>query len=189
MNTSTFKSLSIALSLLSCTPQFCKPAPQETQESPAHYSLMQELGIAYLTAFGLTLTHELGHALMANIINGTPLRIVVGRQLDSDSVVMGHPGISICGLNPFVGFCAYWRADTPYKTIAIAAAGPLAGLLAGFYAYKWVRKKMPHCDLMKFVLMHDFYLNLLQFTPHYTDGMKIAESINTLLDGQSTYTV
>lgn len=183
MNNSLLKTMIISLSLASTT-SFCKQKKAESaQEQEIDYSILEDLGLAYATAWVPTLAHELGHAITAYIINGSPLRIVLGRSSRStppDYVFC--EGITLEGLDPRFGVCRHWGERNLYRDIAISAAGPIAGALTSLSLMKILRKYFPHLEKTLVVAHFNLLYHAGQLTQDGgTDGAKIAKALAAIM--------
>ncbi len=114
----------------------------------------KDLAIAYTLSFGLTLIHELGHALTAKFFYGKPIDITLGTHALQKSKFP----IKFAGFNPFIGFalCDSRVKYHPLKQATISLAGPLSGTTASFAAIKFLRPYKTNLPMTNCVAIMSF---------------------------------
>jgi len=109
-----------------------------------------DIATAVCLSMGLTLMHELGHAVTAKIAYGAPIDITLGTTEPNNGTILAQiGGLKIKGLNPWGGntlstdLSPAFRMQNPLKESAIMIAGPLSGALSSYTALKFIQKYCP----------------------------------------------
>lgn len=117
-------------------------SPRNLLSSFIYGNGLKDSALMYTFAMGGLIAHELGHALVAKTLWGSPIDITLGAQPDEpdkkpkEAPIFQFRGIQLKSLNPFAGGFALASGcppdtDTSYKAqyekLAFFAAGPVAG--------------------------------------------------------------
>ncbi|MFI5333187.1 MAG: hypothetical protein ACHQVS_03730 [Candidatus Babeliales bacterium] len=109
---------------------------------------IKDIAAVYGIVVGMTLIHELGHAVVAKLKCGAPIDIVIGGERSGkDSLLRKYTGIEVAGFNPLkVGtdWEKYKSKDAKKaaeQEIIVGIAGPLAQAMTCYCIYRWLQNK------------------------------------------------
>lgn len=111
-----------------------------------------DVAAAYCLCMGITLMHELGHAVVAKIAYGSPIDITLGTtEATNDKIFAQICGIKIKGFNPLGGISLFpkdltpaYKMQHPLKEATMTVAGPLSGAISSYTALKLIQKYCPN---------------------------------------------
>lgn len=164
-------------------------------------NLIAESTLSYLSRFipspyiPAAIGHEGTHALMAKLLYPScHPHLVIGKSLDDREEIplISNRHFSLYSLNGLRNYCRYSNyPENPvkHKEIAINASGPIAGAATSYYSHSLTLKafnKIKSKNIFVTGLKHALITlpftfttatNLLNLTPIYTDGYRIAQDL------------
>jgi len=126
--------------------------------------IAQDIGMAYALGMGITVLHELGHALVAKLFYGSPVKISIGASPESKSKPMLQGGgFKLRGFYPLTAYASVKApmSGAPLKRAAIFLAGPMIGSLTSLVTYKLLSQYAPLFYLTRSLALFGLYIQTL----------------------------
>lgn len=105
---------------------------------------IKDIAATYSVIMLITLIHEVGHAVVAKLLCGTPVDVVIGGPRKKDPYLK-IAGVEFAGFNPLESDTRWDehmnQPPSPEQETAVSLAGPLAQAITGFCMYKCLQNK------------------------------------------------
>lgn len=127
----------------------------------------KDAALAYCLGMGLTTIHELGHAITAKMISGSPIDITLGAAPSLWEKPYFQIGcFKLGGFNPATAFASLTNirmsGEEPLRSAAVSIAGPICGALSSLGAW-YLLKKNDNYPLCKAVAMYGYFNHTVGF--------------------------